>query len=111
MAGTLLFRSRNSKSSTSYSPGLPVNAVLRDAMGTLTTEGVFKDREKFTARLRTALKTGGVSLSPAGVKAVVAALGERDETAEICRDAKDQPEPDAELRDYENVPLKDDIRA
>ncbi len=37
------------------------------------------------------------------------ALGERDETAEICRDSKDSPEPDSELRDYENVPLKDDI--
>jgi type I restriction enzyme M protein len=90
--------------------GIADNAALRDAMGTLTAEGVFKDREKFTARLRAALKAGGVTLSPTGVKAVVAALGERDETAEICRDAKDQPEPDAELRDYENVPLKDDIQ-
>lgn len=39
------------------------------------------------------------------------ALSERDETADVCTDAKGNPEPDPELRDYENVPLKDDIRA
>ena len=39
------------------------------------------------------------------------ALSERDETAEVCRDAKGNPEPDPELRDYENVPLKEDIHA
>ena len=37
------------------------------------------------------------------------ALGERDETAVICRDRDGQPEPDAELRDTENVPLKESI--
>ena len=37
------------------------------------------------------------------------ALSERDETADICIDSKGNPEPDPELRDYENVPLKEDI--
>ncbi len=37
------------------------------------------------------------------------ALSERDETADICKDKKGNPEPDPELRDYENVPLKEDI--
>ena len=37
------------------------------------------------------------------------ALAERDETATICTDAKGNPEPDPELRDYENVPLKEDV--
>jgi type I restriction enzyme M protein len=37
------------------------------------------------------------------------ALAERDETADICTDSKGNPEPDSELRDYENVPLKEDI--
>ncbi len=32
-------------------------------------------------------------------------LGERDPSAEICRDKKGKPEPDADLRDTENVPL------
>jgi type I restriction enzyme M protein len=32
-------------------------------------------------------------------------LGERDPSAEICRDKKGNPEPDPELRDTENVPF------
>lgn len=32
-------------------------------------------------------------------------LGDRDATAEICRDKKGNPEPDPELRDTENVPF------
>ena len=51
----------------------------------------------------------GLRLSPTELKAVLAALGERDETAEICRDRDGQPEPDADLRDTETVPLKESI--
>ena len=42
--------------------------------------------------------------------AVLMALAERDKTADVCTDKKGNPEPDSELRDYENVPLKEDIR-
>ena len=51
----------------------------------------------------------GVLLTAAELKAVLNALGERDETAEICRDSKGNPEPDADLRDTESVPLKESI--
>jgi type I restriction enzyme M protein len=39
------------------------------------------------------------------------AFSERDDTAEICADlrGKPEPEPDPELRDTENVPLKEEI--
>jgi type I restriction enzyme M protein len=47
-----------------------------------------------------------VKLAAPELKAVLAALGERDETAAICRDKQGHPEPDAELRDTETVPLK-----
>lgn len=43
-------------------------------------------------------------------KAILAALTERDERAEPVTDAQGNPEPDPELRDYENVPLKEDVR-
>ena len=52
-----------------------------------------------------------VRLSAPELKAVLAALGERDDTAEICRDRDGQPEPDADLRDTETVPLKESIEA
>jgi type I restriction enzyme M protein len=51
------------------------------------------------------------TLSAPELKAVLAALGERDDTAEICRDRDGQPEPDADLRDTETVPLKESIEA
>jgi type I restriction enzyme M protein len=37
--------------------------------------------------------------------AIVEALGEPDETAEILVDRQGRPEPDSDLRDYERVPL------
>ena len=39
------------------------------------------------------------------------ALGERDETAKICRDKDGNPESDSDLRDTETVPLKEPIDA
>ncbi len=42
-------------------------------------------------------------------KAILSALSERDETAEACVDARGALEPDPELRDFENVPLSEDI--
>jgi type I restriction enzyme M protein len=52
-----------------------------------------------------------VRLTAPELKAVLGALGERDETAEICRDRHGHPEPDTELRDTESVPLKEGIDA
>lgn len=61
--------------------------------------------------LDTVMEEGSVELSKPMKKAILSALAERDEKAEICRDSRGNPEPDAELRDYENVPLKEDINA
>ena len=68
-----------------------------------------KDRKKFLADLRELDRARDVRFDASELKAVVAALSERDETAEICRDRDGKPEPDAELRDTENVPLKENI--
>ena len=45
------------------------------------------------------------------VKVIRTALGERHEDAEPVRDVEGKLLPDSELRDFENVPLKDDIDA
>jgi type I restriction enzyme M protein len=66
---------------------------------------VWKDRAKFVAAIDELTVTAPVR------KAILNALGERDETAEICRDEDGDPEPDPELRDTENVPLKEDVQA
>lgn len=81
---------------------------IRAFLGGLN-EKLYKDREVFLADLKAAAKKKDLRFSASELKAVLAALGERDETAEICRDAKGDPEPDAELRDTETVPLKESI--
>src|SRR5436853_3227236 len=47
---------------------------------------LYRDRERFLHDLHQAARKDGVRLSAAELKAIVNALGERDETAEICRD-------------------------
>ena len=43
-------------------------------------------------------------------KAILSALSERDESAAICRDGKGRkPEADSSLRDFEYVPLSEDV--
>lgn len=87
-----------------------IRELLR-AFGKATKEKLFKDRKVFLTELRTHDRERDVRLSAPELKAVLAALGERDDTAEICRNREGQPEPDADLRDTETVPLKESIEA
>ena len=94
--------------------GLARQQTIRDMLaGFAETHSatLFKDREKFLKALRDADRARGVRLSAPERKAILSALGERDETAEICRDSKGNPEPDTDLRDTENIPLKEKIEA
>jgi hypothetical protein len=75
------------------------------------TARIYRDREAFLTDLKTVAHEKGIRLSATELKAVINALGERDETAEICRDKNGNPEPDPELRDTENVPLTESIEA
>ncbi len=86
------------------------DAILA-ALRTLAGQGVVKDREAFSKQMKAAFKAADLKVPAALFKAILMALAERDETAEICTDTKGNPEPDPELRDYENVPLKEDIDA
>lgn len=70
---------------------------------------LFKDRIAFLKELKAIDQKSGVRLSAPELKAVLEALSEKDETAEICRDKGGNPEPDTDLRDTENVPLKENI--
>ena len=75
-------------------------ALLEGMPGTLHT-----DRKEFLADLTSAAGEAGVRLTAAIRNSILAALGERDETAEICRGEDGTPEPDPEIRDTERVPL------
>jgi len=84
------------------------NAILK-ALAGLSSHGIIKNREKFVELLKDAFKTKAIALPGPLFKSILSALSERDEAAEICKDSDGNPEPDPELRDYENVPLKEDI--
>ena len=70
---------------------------------------LFTDRAAFEKQLKAVEKSTGLKLAAAEKKAVLSALSERDETAAICADSDGNPEPDAELRDTETIPLKESV--
>ena len=86
--------------------------AIRDLLADFAREqrtGLCKDRKAFINELKAFDRARGVGFVAPELRAVLAALGERDETAEVCRDRSGNPEPDPELRDTETVPLKEDI--
>lgn len=88
-------------------------------------ERLFLDRKQFLLALREMERAHEVRLSAPELKAVLAALSEREDaaqgsasvaggrmpgaTAAICTDKQGNPEPDSDLRDTETVPLKESI--
>jgi type I restriction enzyme M protein len=89
----------------------PERDKLLGALKTLEAAKVYPSRPAFLKDLKKALSTHQIALTPAQTKTVWQALSERDAAAEACTDAKGNPESDPELRDTENVPLKEDIHA
>ena len=82
--------------------------VLQQAIRTMLKmmpDTLYKDREAFLKELAKATRKAELKLPAPAKKAILVALSERDETAEICRDKDGEPEPDPELRDTERVPL------
>jgi len=68
---------------------------------------VYKSRPEFMKILKNIFKNTDITYNAALEKTLISALSERDETANICLDSKGNQEPDSELRDYENIPLKE----
>ena len=89
--------------------GLEFQQAILAALAGLAPQGEVKNREEFFAMAKAAFRKAGVAVPAPLFKVILAALSERDETADVCADAKGRPEPDPELRDYENVPLKEDV--
>jgi len=85
-------------------------AVLQALSGKMSKE-LFKNRDKFEKALQHAFGDFGFKPSAPLKKSILSALSEKDDTAEPCKDAKDNIEADSDLRDHELVPLKDDWKA
>ncbi|MEG1902737.1 MAG: class I SAM-dependent DNA methyltransferase, partial [Clostridium sp.] len=68
---------------------------------------LYKNRAEFTKQLHKAFKKAGITVKAPIQKAILAALSEKDKTADICADKNGNPEPDADLRDTEQIPVKE----
>jgi type I restriction enzyme M protein len=77
-------------------------------LGTLP-DTLYKDRQAFLQVFDGAVQKANIKLTASLRKAILDALSEQDESAETCRDKHGHPEPDPDLRDYERVPLEEDV--
>lgn len=81
------------------------------ALGRIDSRELLRNRNAFEDRLRATFLMWKVDVPTPVFKAIISALSERDETADICTDSKGRPEPDSDLRDAENVPLKENVHS
>ena len=89
--------------------GRGLQEEILSALAPIASRGVVKNREQFEGILKEAFRKVDLKIPAALFKAIVMALSERDEGADVCTDPRGNPEPDPGLRDYENVPLKEDV--
>ena len=88
--------------------GQALQEATLTALSSLKSDRLYLSREEFSQDLKAALKSHSLKLPSALEKSILNALSERDENAQVCS-VKGTPEADPELRDNENVPLKEDI--
>ena len=69
----------------------------------------YMDRDKFIKDLKAKSKEFDIALSAGLIKAIVNAIGVRNEDAEVCKDSKGNIESDPSLKDTESIALKDDV--
>lgn len=82
-----------------------------EVLATLEGDCLYKNRDEFIGILTGAFTEAQVNITTAQLKLIYQSLSEYDETADVCTNRKGEPEPDPDLRDYENVPLREDIDA
>ena len=69
----------------------------------------YMDREKFIKDLKAKSKEFDIALPAGLIKAIVNAIGVRNEDAEVCKDSKGNIESDSSLKDTESIALKEDV--
>ena len=87
-----------------------VQTAILETLGSRLPSTLFTNRDEFDKVLTGALKAKGIKIGAPAKKAIMSALSERDENADICTDKNGDAEPDTDLRDHELVPLKEDLR-
>jgi len=91
--------------------GEKLQKEIQTMLSQMDASKIYKNRQKFIEAIEETIDKRGLKIKAPVTKAIIDALCERDETADICLDKDGKPEPDTELRDCENVPLLEDIDA
>lgn len=91
--------------------GTRLQAGILEVLGRMNPTVVSRSYIEFSKTAESSLTSAGLKIPPATLKAVVMALADPDDTAEICRDSKGNPLPDPEKRDFEKIPLKESVEA
>jgi len=91
--------------------GIKLQNLILEAISELSSLGVIKNQNDFAHYLDDAFIKYDLNLKTLLCNAIIDALSERDETADIVVDSKGRPVSDSELRDSENVPLDERIDA
>jgi len=89
--------------------GTQLQRNIETALLSIQDDVLYKNRAEFIKKLKKLFKDQDIKLGAALLKGILNALSEKDETADICTDSKGNPEADTDIRDTENVPLKEDI--
>lgn len=89
--------------------GKKLQEAILDTIRTIESTTLYKNRTEFSKLLQKTFKKAGLNIKTPLLKAILLGLSEKDETADICTDAKGNPEPDSDLRDTEQIPFKEDI--
>ena len=89
-------------------PNDPKQKDILDVLKKMPSK-LYKDSEEFSNDLKDAFSHANFKLSSSLQKAIEKALSERDETAVPAKDSKGNLKADSDLRDYENIPVKQDI--
>ncbi len=97
-------RKRGQAGEKERAEGRRLQEAIRELLASLP-DTLYTDRREFIRVLNQASRAAGLKIPAPVRKAILSALSERDETAEICRDKDGRPEPDPQLRDTEKVPL------
>ena len=109
-ANLAVSRKRGAAKAKDEAAGREQQAAIRALLGSLPDES-FLDRALFEGELAQAARREELKLAAPVRKVILSALSERNDEAQICRDREDRPEPDPELRDTENVPLREDVES
>jgi len=103
-------RKKGAARSRDEEAGRELQAAIRALLQGLP-DVLYLNRAAFVADLDRAAREAALGLPAPIRKAILSALSECNEEAEICRDKDGRPEPDPELRDTESVPLSESVEA